>query len=366
MSDSHMPASRRRGSWWWWVSILIVGLALGLGALEILGVLLRPLAILFLAMTLAATLSPVVAWLDRRLPRALAVIAVYLMLLLALGGIIGVAIPAAASQVRQLSDRLPNLIDEAQHLLAQVPGLDTATLKNALTGMIGDVGSVAVSVPAAISSSLIDAGLVIFLSLYWLILVPSINAFFFSLFPEGQRHKIRAVLADAAAAMGGYLRGASLNGLVVGVVTYLGLSIIGIEYAAVLGLLAGVLELLPVVGPIVSAVIIVIVAALQSLTKAVFGLAFMVVMQQLENHILVPNIMSTQTSISPLLTLLAVFVGSSLGGFLGALVAIPLAAALRVIVVQVIAPAIRRQTGASKPPTEEEEGEGVEAKDARR
>jgi predicted PurR-regulated permease PerM len=363
MSAPDRPASSRHGSWWWWVSILVVGLVLGLGSLEILGVLLRPLGLLFLAMTLAATLSPIVGRLNRHMPRVLAVILVYAALLLALGGIIGVAIPAAASQVGQLSSRLPDLIDQAQQFLAQVPGLDTATFRNALTGMIGNVGSAAVSVPAAISTSLIDAGLVVFLSLYWLILVPNINAFFFSLFPEGRRQKIRSVLADAAAAMGGYLRGASLNGLVVGILTYLGLTIIGVQYSAVLGLLAGVLELLPVVGPIVAAVIIVIVAVLQSLTKAVLSLAFMVVMQQLENHILVPNIMSSQTSISPLLTLLAVFVGSTLGGFLGALVAIPLAAALRVIVVQVIAPAVRLQTGAPEPPDEEEQAEADEEQD---
>jgi predicted PurR-regulated permease PerM len=357
MSASDRTAGSRRGSWWWWVSILAAGLVLGMGALDILGVLLRPLALLFLAMTLAATLSPIVDWLARRLPRVLAVIAIYLALLLVLGGVIGVAIPAASSQIGQLSDHLPNLIDQAQQLLAQVPGLDTATIQNALTGMIGDVGSLAVSVPAAISTSLVDAGLVLFLSLYWLILAPKINAFFFSLFPRGRREKIRGVLADAAAAMGGYLRGAFLNGVVVGLLTYLGLTIIGVEYAAVLGLLAGVLELLPVVGPIVAAIIIVIVAVIQSLTKAVFSLVFMVVMQQLENHILVPNIMSSQTSISPLLTLLAVFVGSTLGGFLGALVAIPLAAALRVIVIQVIAPAVRHQTGAPEPGDQEEEPE---------
>jgi len=364
MSNPNGPANSQHSSWWWWVSILGVGLVLGLGSLEILGVLLRPMGLLFLAMTLAATLSPIVVRLNRRLPRVLAVIIVYVALLLAVGGIIGVAIPAAASQVGQLSKRLPNLIDQGHQLLAQVPGLDTATLQNALTGMIGDIGSAAVSVPAAISTSLIDAGLVIFLSLYWLILVPNINAFFFSLFPERQRIKIRAVLADVAAAMGGYLRGASLNGLVVGILTYLGLTIIGVQYSAVLGLLAGLLELFPVVGPVVSAIIIVIVAVLQSLPKAVFSLVFMVVMQQLENHILVPNIMSSQTSISPLLTLLAVFVGSTLAGFLGALVAIPLAAALHVIVAQVIAPAIRRQTGAPEPPTKEEGAEGEEAQDA--
>ncbi|MEJ2211033.1 MAG: AI-2E family transporter, partial [Anaerolineae bacterium] len=274
MSASDKPAVRRRGSWWWWVSILAVALVLGLGSLEILGALLRPLALLFLAMTLAATLSPIVARLNRRLPRVLAVIIVYIVLLLALGGIIGVAIPAAASQVGQLSKRMPDLIDRAQQLLAQVPGVDTATFQNALTGMVGNIGSLAVSVPTAISTSLIDAGVVVFLSLYWLILVPSINTFFFSLFAEGQRTRIRSVLAKAAAAMGGYLRGASLNGLVVGILTYLGLTIIGVQYAAVLGLLAGVLELFPVVGPIVAAFIIVIVAVLQSLTKAAFSLVF--------------------------------------------------------------------------------------------
>jgi len=357
MSASNESNSSRRGSWWWWVSILAVGLVLGLGALEILGALLRPLAIFFLGLTLAATLDPIVTWLVRRMPRLLAVILVYGALLLALAAIIGVAIPAAAGQVQQLSERLPDLIEQGQQLLEEIPWLDTSSLQSALTSVVANIGSAAVSVPAAVSSSLLAVGLAVFISFYWLLLTPRIKAFFFSLFAKEQQNRIGDVLAEAAGAMGGYLRGASLDGLIVGAVTYIGLLIIGVDYAAVLGLLSGVLVLLPAVGPVIAAVIIVLVAALQSLPLALFSLIFMIVMQQIESNILVPNIMSTQTSMSPLLTILALFVGGSLGGFLGALVAIPLAAALRVIVVRVVAPAIRSLMGAPHPQDEENDAE---------
>ena len=146
--------------------------------------------------------------------------------------------------------------------------------------------------------------------------------------------------------MGGYIRGVVINGMIVGFLTFVGLFIFGIDFAVVFGVMAGMLELLPVAGPILSGVIIVGLTLLQSPGKALAALIFIFVLQELENHILVPNIMRTQTDISSLLAVLALFAGDAIGGLLGALIAIPIAAALHVLVKQVLAPAIRKQTQA--------------------
>jgi predicted PurR-regulated permease PerM len=113
----------------------------------------------------------------------------------------------------------------------------------------------------------------------------------------------------------------------------------------VLGLIAGTLEFIPVIGPIIGAVPMVLIALLQSPAKALIALVFAIALHQLESGILVPNIMRTQTSISPLLVLLALTAGLSIGGVFGALVAIPLTAALRVLIIELVFPAIRHRTG---------------------
>jgi predicted PurR-regulated permease PerM len=138
----------------------------------------------------------------------------------------------------------------------------------------------------------------------------------------------------------------ALGGLAVGVITYIGLSIIGVQYALVLSLFAGIMEFAPVIGPIIAAIPMLAIALLASPTQFLIVLIFVIILQQVESALLTPNIMKSQTEASPLLVILALVAGHSVGGLLGALVAIPLAASLRVLVTRVIAPGIRRWSGA--------------------
>ncbi len=359
MSEMLKGRDATQSSWWWWMWAIAVALIVGLGALGLLRVLIRPLAVIFVGMTLAATLAPIVSWLERWIPRTLAVILVYLALVLVLAGILWILVPPLVGQVQALVDRLPELLDRGEQLIERwqrmAGGALEGSLGGILTGALGPLGSVATTVPGAIAGALTGVALAVFVSIYWLILSPRIGAFVRSLFPTPQARRVETVLGDMADAMGGYLRGSAIDSAAVGLVTYVGMLIIGVDYPIVLAVLAGVLEFIPMLGPIIAAVVVTIVALLQSLTQGLLALAYMVALQQVENHLLVPNIMRTQTSMSPLLTVLALFVGGAVGGFLGALLAIPLAAALRVFVLQVVAPAVRRQTGA--PPEEDEKSE---------
>jgi len=115
----------------------------------------------------------------------------------------------------------------------------------------------------------------------------------------------------------------------------------------VLGVLAGLLEIIPIIGPIIAGVVIVAFALVESPTLALIAAAYMLVMQQVESNVLVPNIMRREADVSPLLVLIAVYVGGTLGGLIWALASIPLAAALTVFFKQVVAPAVRRSTGAT-------------------
>ena len=145
-----------------------------------------------------------------------------------------------------------------------------------------------------------------------------------------------------------------------GVFTYVGLTIIGLDLALTLSILAGLLEVIPVLGPVLAAIPMLIIALLESPTQALVVLLFVLALQQVESRILLPFIMRSQTEVSPLLVLVAIFVGEALGGLLGAIVAIPLVSMLRVFVQRVVAPWARRRTGApslEEMPSEEDVGE---------
>ena len=197
---------------------------------------------------------------------------------------------------------------------------------------------------------------VFFISLYALILAPGLESFVLSLYPERSRERVEAVAAKMMGAMGGFVRGTLIDALVVGVLTYVGLLLIGMPFELILSVLAGLLEIIPVVGPLITAILLVTVAVLQAPGKVWIVLAFAVVLQQVESNILVPNIMREQAKVSPLLTLLALLAGERIGGLVGALVAIPLVAALRVLMLELVAPAVRSWTGA--PPVPEGEPGG--------
>lgn len=346
--------ARAAGTWlprWWLlaVSALAVGLILGLGTLTALDLLARPLLLLILGVAGAATLAPVVDWLDARLPRAAAVVLVFLALALFLAGVGALIFPALVDQARQVSDSAPALLERVQQFTGPLTGLaggDGASLLSMLANALGNFGSSIISLPLQVSSYIFDIILVIFIAVYLLLEAPGMRRFLSSLLPEGRAGRFNRVLDDMIRAMGGYLRGSAVNGLIVGLLTYIGLQIIGVDYPLVLAVLSGLFELVPTIGPILSAVPIVLIALGSSPTTALIALVFVVVLQQVENNLLVPHIMKRATDVSPLASILALFAGFSVAGILGALAAIPIVAALRVLVRQVVAPRVRRWTGA--------------------
>lgn len=349
------------GRWWWYVTVGAVAIALGLGTLAIIELIARPLAIIAMGVVVAMAFAPVAEIFERWLPRSVAILLAYLLFVLIVVLIGFIIFPPLINQAQEASADLPDLIDNAQNWLEQLSFLDSQSLVDTVSSQLGNFTSTLVRLPIAIVSSLLDILLVLVISLYWLIQMPKMKQFALSLFPAREQTAVENVLSKMGQTMGGFIRAAAINGVIVGLLTYVALVIIGVDFPLVLALLAGVLEIIPVVGPIIAGTIIVLFALLQSPTMALVVLIFEVVMQQVENNLLVPNIMRTQAEISPLLTILALFVGSAVGGILGALVAIPLAAALTVVVVEVIGPMIRRWSGTRKAVESKDEMDGEDS-----
>jgi predicted PurR-regulated permease PerM len=175
--------------------------------------------------------------------------------------------------------------------------------------------------------------------------MPTLRAFFISLLPPEDTHQTRSVLEEIGQTMGGYLRGVLIEALLITVIVFLGLWLIGVQYPLALAALAGIGEFLPYVGPLMAAAPAVLLALLESPTQAVVVVGFYVVLQLVEGYVLFPIVVGNQSEIPPLLIILGLLAGGAVGGVLGALVAIPVAGALRIVVLRVIAPEIRRRTG---------------------
>ena len=344
--DMVEPHRAQPVSWWWFVTALTAALILGLGSIILIRDLARILSILILGISIANALAPVVNFLEHnmRIPRAAAILIVFLLLVLIFALILYITIPVLVSQVKNLFQNASTWVPQVISWLAQF-GFDRNTLLNSFSSMTSTVGSLLISLPSAIFNSLLDFVLVIFISLYWLILMNGMRRFFLTFFQHEDRDRVENILQELGKAMGGYLRGAAIDGLIFGAFKYVGLLIIGVPYALTLGVIAASLEFFPTIGAIISATIASLVALSISPTLALITLGYTIVLQQAENHILVPLVMRSQTSISPLLAVLAVVSGGAIGGILGAVVGIPIVSAADVLIRMVIGPAIRRANG---------------------
>jgi predicted PurR-regulated permease PerM len=352
-----LPAHRRLvvrrpvatpGSWWWSATALAMAIILGFGTLVLIWLFARPMALIILGVSLAAALAPPVDWLGHRFSRTVCILIVYALILLAFAGVFAIIIPPMLGQIQALVTRAPLLIQDAQRFLDQSPIFSNSTISSAVLGEVGRIGAGLVTAPIMLASNTVDLALVVVISAYWLAVAPVMRSFFLSLFPQARQTRINRILAELGIGMGGYIRGTFITGVIQGIAAYIGLLLIGVNYPLVLGTFTGVMEFIPYLGPFLSGALMVGIALSQSVTLALIVLVFAIVLQEVEAHLIIPLVMRSQTDISPLLAVIALFAGASVGGLIGALTAIPLAVALRVIVRRVIAPAIRRQTGAAE------------------
>lgn len=332
------------------VATVAIGLAATVIMLFLVWILIRPIAILLFGIIIAQALSPFVGRLQQWMSRQIAIALVYVAMLGVFALLGWMIVPALVDQGRDLGDRAPALFETGQTWLIDNGLLDeritTDEIEQQITSRIGQFSDVLIALPGTIVGTLFEVLMVLIISIYWLVAGPGLRRFFLSLFPNNRQGRADAVVTEMGHTMGGYVRGVAMDASILAVLTFIGLSIIGVEYALVLALLAGILAVVPIVGPILATIPIVGIALLSSPTTALVALIFWVVLQQLESYVIMPNVMSNQADIPPLLVLLAVFAGGGIGGILGALISIPLSGALRIFALRVIAPAIRRWTGA--------------------
>lgn len=300
------------------------------------------LLIILTSVVLASAVEPVTRWFMRkRIPRAVAVITVYLSVLIAVAGTITLVLPPLASDIRDVINTIPQYIQSVdQSDLEKIPGLTTIfdqVAQSVTSGnLLGEVGGYAKTATfgffqtaGTIFGGIFSFILIVVISFYLAVQEDGVASFLRVVTPVKHERYIIDLWKRSQRKIGLWMQGQLLLGVIVGVLTFLGLSILGVQNALLLALLAAAFELIPVFGPILAAIPAVGVALIQDgFSLGVITLGLYLIIQQFENHLIHPLVVKKIVGIPSLLAILALIIGAQLAGFLGMIIAVPIAAAL--------------------------------------
>jgi predicted PurR-regulated permease PerM len=327
-----------------WATLVIVFVTLGFWLLYRFN---QVVFILFIAIVLGTVIRPVVAWLHQRgFPRIAGVILVYLLLLAILisfvlllfpliieqGTTIAAAVPGYYQSLREWMVNYPNqlIVRLSEFIPATLPSLMPRTTQQTGQEVMASAGQALGYVTLA-ARVIFIAIVILVLAFYWTLDGPRTIKSFLLLVPQDQRENISELISAMETKVGFFIAGQGILCLVIGAMALAAYILIGLPNALVLALIAGVLEAVPMVGPLLGAVPAALVALSIAPDKLVWVIVATVVIQQLENSLLVPRVMSKAVGVNPFVTLLAFFAFSSLFGIAGALMAIPMAAIIQLL-----------------------------------
>jgi predicted PurR-regulated permease PerM len=324
-------------------ALVLVGVAV---VLWIMWVSRRVLIWTFVSVFLAIAMSPAVEALQRRGlgRRGAAAAVVYLVVLGAIVALGALIIPTLIQQVNDFVEAVPGYVQDLTRGRGPLGFLETKyqvveRVEKAVQGDGGGAGCLAGGATAAldVTRSVITfvAGVVtiVFMTFFMLLEGPTWRARLIALLPPDRQPRAEAMAHEISRTIGGYVTGNLLISVIAGVATTLVLLVVGVPFALALGLLVAILDLIPLAGATLAAIIVTLVALTDSVTSGLIVLAFFVVYQQLENHLLQPIVYGRTVKLSPLVILVSVLIGAEVAGVIGALGAIPVAGTIHIVLV---------------------------------
>ena len=299
------------------------------------------LLLIYVATLFAIGLSPVVESIENRrspagrasVPRWLAILAIYLAILGVLIAIGILIIPALIEQARDLWTNTPMLMHRAQQWLIDHDLLSREfTVQEAVqqTNRPDAVGKI-VGALWGVIGGVFGFITILILAFYVLVDADTIVRTFVRLFPLEERERVGGACRRVTAKVSAWLAGQLLLGGIIGATAAAGLWLLGVPYFYVLSVIAAIGEMIPIIGPVLSAIPAILVALTKSPALGLAVLVFWILQQQMENHILVPRVMARQVGISPVIVISSLLIGGSLLGIMGAILAVPTAAILQVL-----------------------------------
>jgi predicted PurR-regulated permease PerM len=334
-----MPQARERQLILFAVAALLGGGLLLWTVVEIKSVLL----VLYVSGLLAIGFSPIVRRFERdsrlltrrTLPRWVSILLLYLLLGLAVVLVFAIVMPPFVRQVRALWEELPRYFDMAQDALQRAGVLSARWTSADVIAQLPDPGAAVAKVAGALKGVFGVVGMIVtvlILPAYLLLEADSLASNFLKLFPRDRRAQVSRLMGNVTEKVGAWLSGQLLLSAIIGTSAGIGLWALGVPYFYVFAVLSAVGEMVPVIGPIVSSIPAVLVGFSVSIHTGVFVAIYFIVQQFLENHFIVPRVMQQQVGVSAVTVIVALLVGTELLGFAGALLAVPTAAIVQVLV----------------------------------
>ena len=320
------------------------GVAVTYGAVRVLGSLSSVLLLIGVAFFLALGLEPLASWLvNRKLPRWAATTIVFALFLAMLGAFVAAAVPPLVQQATELIKQAPHYLQQAQDHSSTIGRLnDRFHLQQRITDTVkGSGGSVfndVVSAGSAVFGAVGDSLIVIVLTVYFLVDMPRIRTNLYRMVPNTRRPRAILIGDEVFAKVGAYVLGNVLISVIAGGATFIWLLAFNVPYPLLLGIFVALFDLVPVVGSTIAGVGVAAVALTVSLPVCIATTAFFVFFRLLEDYLLVPRIIGRVVKVPALITVVAVLIGGALLGIVGALVAIPIAAALLLLTQEVLYP----------------------------
>jgi predicted PurR-regulated permease PerM len=323
--------------------LVVIGILIAVAAiLKILWISRHVVAWVFIATFLALALNPAVDWLERRFGgrRGLATGVVFIAAVAAIAGIGALFIPTLVNQVNDFANKVPDYLDDLTKGRGRLGFLQTkyhlvdkardALHEGGAKKLFGLSGT-AIALTKSVITAVLATVTIAFMTFFMLLEGPAWMDRLYGLVPARSQPRWRAIGRDIYRTIGGYVTGNLLISLIAGTATTIVLSITHVPYAIALGLIVAILDLIPLAGATIAAIIVGIVAFLHTIVAGIVVVVFFIVYQQVENHVLQPVVYGRTVQLSPLAVLISVLVGAELAGVLGALAAIPVAGSLQVI-----------------------------------
>jgi predicted PurR-regulated permease PerM len=323
------------------------GVAVTYGLVQLLIASREVLILIGLALFLAIGLEPAVRQLHRWLPRWLAVTTVILVLLGVVGGFLAAAIPPLVSQSGQLVHHLPQYLNQLQDRSSLLGRLNAQFhVQQRLTDLVSGNGSGVfgglLGAGQMVLSATVATGTVLVLTIYFLTDLPRIRQLIYRLLPNSRRPRAILIGDEMFAKVGAFVLGNLATSAIAGAGTFLWLLIFGIPYPLLLALMVALLDLIPIVGSTIGGIIVSLIALSVSLPIAVATLVFYIVFRLAEDYLIVPRILGRAVEVPASVTFVAVLLGGAMLGVIGALIAIPVAAASRILLTETIFPRLDR------------------------
>jgi predicted PurR-regulated permease PerM len=322
------------------IVLVIVGVAI---ALYLLWQLRKPISWLLISIFLAVALSPAVNRVARHMKRGLAITVVYLGLLLVPILLIALIVPPLITEANNFAENVPQYADDVTEFVQKNERLRSLNADYDITGKLQDEAGKLPGRLGGAAGTLRDIGFGIVSSLFALLTILVMTAFllgsgnrwitqFIASRPPPQRERIRRSLQHIANAISGYVAGALTIAVIAGIATYIVLTILGVPFSGPLAVLAGLMSLIPMVGATIAAVIIGVVTLFEDFpTATIIWTIWAIVYQQLENNLIQPQIQKRTVNVHPFITIVAVLFGGTLLGVMGAIIAVPVAASIQIL-----------------------------------